>query len=204
MTDITLHHNDLPASVKFNGSIAVDCEMMGLQTKRDRLCLVQLKDEKGPVHLVKFADGDFKAPNLKKLLEDPKTLKIFQYGQVDLGMLGYYLGAKVSPVYDTKIASRIARTYTDKHGLKELTKDLLGVELLKDQTSSDWGAATLTDKQMHYAADDVRHLHAIKAKIDEMLIREGRMELAQAAFQNIITNAALEVAGYDSAALFQH
>ena len=201
---IHLHKNDLPAGVSFGPSVAIDTETLGLKPQRDRLCVVQLSAGDGSAHLVQFDGNNWSAPRLRHLLSDPAVLKIFHFGRFDIAMLSKYLGATVEPVYCTKIASKLARTYTDRHGLKDLVSELLGVELSKQQQSSDWGAASLTDQQKHYAASDVLHLHALRAKLDAMLAREGRDDLAAACFQFLPTQAALDLAGFDDMDIFSH
>jgi ribonuclease D len=193
---VTLHRGDLPADLSLGSVVAVDTETMGLNPMRDRLCVVQLSSGDGNAHLVKFAPGEYDAPNLKRLLTDAGTLKIFHFARFDIAALSRYLGVVTQPVYCTKIASRLARTFTDRHGLKDLAKDLIGVELSKQQQSSDWGAAQLTDEQMKYAASDVLHLHNLRAKLDEMLAREGRTELAQQCFRFLTTRALLDLGGW--------
>ena len=193
-----LHHGDLPAGLSFGGSVAIDTETMGLDPQRDRLCLVQLSAGDGECHLVQFSDGDYKAPRLRALLADPKVLKIFHFARFDLAMLKRHL------VYCTKVASKLVRTFTDRHGLKDLCRELLGVELSKQQQTSDWGAATLTEEQLRYAAADVEYLHALKTKLDAMLAREGRKDLAQACFAFLPLRAALDLAGFPGSDLFEH
>ncbi|MBN9354691.1 MAG: ribonuclease D, partial [Hyphomicrobium denitrificans] len=171
---IKLHKGDLPAGLTFPNGIAIDTETMGLNPHRDRLCLVQLSGGDGTAHLVKFDGKSYDAPNLKALLADPKTLKIFHFARFDVAVLEHYLGVVTSPIYCTKIASKLARTYTDRHGLKDLVGEILGIEISKQQQSSDWGAAELSDSQRSYAANDVLHLHALKTRLDEMLARTGR------------------------------
>jgi len=199
-----LHRGDLPAGVSFGASVAIDTETMGLEPQRDRLCLVQLSAGAGETHLVQFAQGGYKAPNLKALLTDPKVLKLFHFARFDLAMLKKYLGVDTKPVYCTKVASKLVRTFTDRHGLKDLCRELLGVELSKQQQSSDWGSSTLTEDQLRYAASDVEHLHALKAKLDDMLAREGRTELAQACFAFLPLRASLDLAGFPGPDLFEH
>lgn len=201
---IQLHLNDLPADVNLKGSLAVDTEAMGLNNFRDRLCLVQICDEEGAVHLVQFERDTFDAPNLKALLTDPKRLKLFHFARFDVAILKHYLGVTTKPIYCTKIASRLTRTYTDRHGFKDICRELLGVEVSKYQQTSDWGAATLTPEQMEYAANDVIHLHALKAKLDERLAREGRAEHAQAAFDYLPARAELDLAGWAETDIFAH
>ena len=199
-----LHHGDLPAGLSFGGSVAIDTETMGLDPQRDRLCLVQLSAGDGECHLIQFSDGDYKAPRLKALLADPKVLKIFHFARFDLAMLKRHLGVDAKPVYCTKVASKLVRTFTDRHGLKDLCRELLGVELSKQQQTSDWGAATLTEEQLRYAAADVEYLHALKTKLDAMLAREGRKDLAQACFAFLALRAALDLAGFSGPDLFEH
>lgn len=201
---IHLHQGDLPAEVSFGASVAIDTETMGLNPHRDRLCLVQLSAGDGVSHLVQFAPGRYAAPNLRALLIDPKVLKIFHFGRFDIAVLAHYLGAVAAPVYCTKIASKLARTFTDKHGLKDLCRELLGIELSKQQQTSDWGAATLTEEQKRYAASDVLHLHALKGKLDEMLQRENRQQLALACFSFLPTRAFLDLLGYENTDIFEH
>src|ERR1700731_5053170 len=177
-----LYHSDLPEGVGFGAAVAVDTEAMGLNPHRDRLCLVQLSAGDGDAHLVQFAPGAYAAPRLRELLADRGVTKLFHFARFDLAMIYHYLGVMATPIYCTKIASRLVRTFTDRHGLKDLCKDLLNVELSKQQQSSDWGAAELSTEQLRYAAADVLHLHRLKERLDEMLAREGRTELAQACF----------------------
>ncbi len=199
-----LHKGDLPAGLTLNGDIAVDTEAMGLNNKRDRLCVVQLSDGKGDAHLVQFVQGVYQAPNLIKLLTDPARVKIFHFARFDLAIMRHYLGARVAPVYCTRTASRLVRTYTDKHGYKDICKELLGVDISKQQQTSDWGAATLSQEQVDYAASDVLHLHRLKAKLDEMIAREGRQELAQACFDFLPFRAELDLAGWANEDIFAH
>jgi ribonuclease D len=201
---IKLHKNDLPANVAFSGAVAVDTETLGLKPRRDRLCLVQLSAGDDTAHLVQLDGRDWSAPRLKALLADPALLKIFHFARFDVGVLAQHLGVVPGPVYCTKIASKLVRTYTDRHGLKDLCAELLGVDLSKQQQSSDWAAEKLTDQQKHYAASDVLHLHALKARLDAMLQREGRMELAQACFRFLPTRAALDLAGFEDDDIFAH
>ncbi len=199
-----LHRGDLPAGLAFGSAVAVDTETMGLDPARDRLCLVQLSAGDGNCHLVQFAPGQYGAPRLKALLGDSKVLKIFHFARFDLAMIQRYLGVRAAPVYCTKVASKLARTFTDRHGLKDLCREILGVELSKQQQSSDWGAPELSEEQKRYAAADVEHLHALKAKLDAMLAREGRSALAQACFEFLPTRAALDLAGFAGLDLFEH
>jgi ribonuclease D len=202
--DITLHQDDLPDGLTFGDSVAVDSETMGLSLSRDRLCLVQLSAGDGTCHLVQFRGGSYAAPNLKTLLGDPATTKIFHYARFDLAMLQRDLGVICRPVYCTKTASRLTRTYTDRHGLKDLCRDIIGVELSKQQQSSDWGAEELSQEQLHYAASDVLYLHRLRAVLDRLLAREGRTDLAQACFDFLPTRAALDLAGWSDVDIFAH
>jgi ribonuclease D len=199
-----LHHGDLPAGVDFGDAAAVDSEAMGLRIGRDPLCVVQLSSGDGNAHVVQLSRPDYDAPNLKRLLTDPKVLKIFHFGRFDIAMFQHYLGVTTTPVYCTKIASKLARTYTDRHGLKDVTKELLNVDISKAQQSSDWGQAALTPEQQAYAASDVLNLHAIKAKLDAMLAREGRAALAQACFDFLPARAKLDIAGWEDVDIFAH
>lgn len=203
-TTIKLHKGDLPAGLKFPHGVAVDSETLGLNPHRDRLCLVQLSAGDGIAHLVQFDGEDYSAPRLKALLADPNVTKIFHFARFDVAVLEKYLGVETTPIYCTKIASKLVRTYTDRHGLKDLTAELLGIELSKQQQSSDWGAATLSDSQLAYAASDVFHLHALKARLDDMLAREGRIAFAEAAFAFLPIRAKLDLAGFGEADLFAH
>jgi ribonuclease D len=199
-----LHTGDLPANITFSGDIAVDTEAMGLNNKRDRLCLVQLSDGNGNAHLVQFAQGIYDAPNLLNLLMDDTRTKIFHFARFDLGIIRYYLGIPLMPVYCTRTASRLVRTYTDKHGYKDICRELLGVDISKQQQSSDWGTNKLSQEQIDYAAADVLYLHRLKAKLDEMLEREGRKELAQACFDFLPFRAELDLAGWENEDIFAH
>jgi ribonuclease D len=199
-----LHRGDLPEGIEFGTSVAVDTEAMGLHPHRDRLCLVQLSAGDGDAHLVQFAPGEYEAPRLKRLLADPTVTKLFHFARFDLAILYAYLGTMARPVYCTKVASRIARTFTDKHGLRDLCKDLLGVDLSKQQQSSDWGAASLSEEQLRYAASDVLHLHALRARLDAMLEREGRAALAKACFDFLPARALLDVEGWAEQDIFAH
>lgn len=203
---VFFHEEDLPADVFApRAAIAVDTETMGLMTPRDRLCVVQLSDGGGDEHLVRFAPGsDYAAPVLRAVLADPARLKLFHFARFDLAAIRHYLGVAATPVYCTKIASRLVRTYTDRHGLKELVRELLGQELSKVQQSSDWGGPDLSDAQKDYAASDVRYLHALKAELDRRLIREGRMALAQACFDFLPSRAELDLAGWPEIDIFAH
>ena len=199
-----LHEGDLPDGLNFTGSIAVDSETMGLRLGRDPLCVVQLSAGDGDAHIVRLNRPGYDAPNLKRLLEDPAVLKIFHFGRFDIAMFALHLGVVTAPVYCTKIASKIARTYTDRHGLKDVTRELLGVDLSKTQQSSDWGADALSAEQLAYAASDVLGLHALKSRLDAMLVREGRMALAQACFDFLPWRARLDVAGWEDVDIFAH
>lgn len=201
---ISLHHGDLPAGLELGPEIAVDTETMGLQPGRDRLCVVQLSAGDGAAHLVQFAAGAYAAPNLVRLLGDPKRTKLFHYARFDLAVLERYLGVSCRPVYCTKIASKLVRTYTDRHGLKDLVRELLAIELDKTEQSSDWGAPQLSDTQMRYAARDVLHLHALRARLDAMLEREGRAELARACFDFLPMRARLDLLGWAEQDIFAH
>lgn len=201
---INLHKGDLPDGVTFGSSVAIDSETLGLNPHRDRLCVVQLSAGDGTAHLVQFDGQDYSAPRLKALLSDEQVLKIFHFARFDVAVLSKYLNVTANPVYCTKIASKLVRTYTDRHGLKDITSELLGVELSKQQQSSDWGAATLTQQQMAYAASDVLHLHALKSRLDAMLAREGRTHLAKAAFEFLPVRAQLDLAGYQDMDIFAH
>jgi ribonuclease D len=199
-----LHRGDLPEGLSFGTAVAVDTEAMGLNPHRDRLCLVQLSSGDGDAHLVQLAPHDYEAPRLKALMADPTVTKLFHFARFDLGMIYKYLGVMTGPVYCTKIASRIARTFTDRHGLRDLCKDVLNIDISKQQQSSDWGAANLTDQQLQYAATDVLHLHALRAKLDVMLAREGRIELARAAFDFLPARVLLDLEGWAEQDIFAH
>lgn len=202
---IYFHEEDLPEGVLADGPVAIDTETMGLITPRDRLCLVQIADGRGDEHLVRFAPGSaYDAPNLKAIIADPARLKLFHFGRFDIAALQHYLGVLAAPVYCTKIASRLVRTYTDRHGLKELVRELLGQEISKQQQSSDWGGAELSDAQRDYAASDVRYLHALRAELDRRLAREGRAELARACFDFLPHRALLDLAGWPETDIFAH
>jgi ribonuclease D len=205
---IELHRGDLPAELKLGPVVAIDSETMGLVPARDRLCLVQLSDGNGACHLVQFpakpAGERLEAPNLARMLTDPATLKLFHFARFDVAILRRSLGAVTAPIYCTKIASKLVRTFTDRHGLKDLCKELLNVELSKQQQSSDWGAPTLTQEQLRYAASDVLYLHQLKAKLDEMLAREGRTAIAEACFKFLPTRAELDLAGWGEVDIFEH
>jgi len=202
---VYLHEEDLPAGVLGDGPVAVDTETMGLITPRDRLCLVQISDGGGDEHLVRFAPGsNYAAPNLRAILADPARLKLFHFGRFDIAALHHYLGVLTAPVYCTKIASRLVRTYTDRHGLKELVRDLIGQEISKQQQSSDWGGPVLSEAQKDYAASDVRYLHRLRTELDIRLAREGRMALAQACFDFLPHRALLDLAGWPEVDIFAH
>lgn len=202
---VYFHEEDLPAGALGDGPVAVDTETMGLQSHRDRLCVVQISDGRGDEHLVRFSAGSrYDAPNLKAVLADPGRLKLYHFGRFDLAAIELYLGVTAGPAYCTKIASRLVRTYTDRHGLKELVRELLGQEISKQQQSSDWGAPTLSDAQKDYAASDVRYLHALKAELDKRLEREGRTALAQACFDFLPHRARLDLAGWPEIDIFAH
>jgi len=201
---IRLHRGDLPNLSAYKNAVAIDTETMGLDTNRDRLCVVQLSPGDGSADVVQFAPGQDRAPNIEKLLGDQSMLKIFHYARFDLGVLAKAFGVMASPVYCTKIASRLARTYTDKHGLKDLTREVLGIDLSKQQQLSDWGAEELTDAQVAYAATDVVHLHALKEKLDAMLARENRTELATACFGFLPGRVRLDLAGWAAEDIFSH
>jgi len=201
---IRLHAGDLPADHNLGPIVAIDTETLGLEVGRDRLCLVQLSRGDGSADLVQVAPGQKRAPHLEKLLTDPKVLKLFHFGRFDIAMLCHAFGAMASPVYCTKIASKLARTYTDRHGLKDLTRELLGVEISKQQQSSDWGADSLSEAQLAYAASDVLYLHALREKLDAMLKREGRDGLARAAFAYLPERARLDLAGFAATDIFAH
>jgi len=199
-----LHRGDLPDLSRYRGPVAVDTETMGLDLNRDRLCVVQLSPGDGSADVVQIPPGASDAPNLKRLLGDPAILKIFHFARFDLAMLFHHFGVMPSPVYCTKIASRLTRTYTDRHGLKELVRDLLGIDVSKQQQLTDWGAFDLTEAQVAYAATDVLHLHALKEKLDVLLAREGREALAAACFRFLPDRARLDLAGWAAEDIFAH
>jgi ribonuclease D len=199
-----LHRGDLPDLSRYRGAVAVDTETMGLDLRRDRLCVVQLSPGDGSADVVQIPAGATDAPNLKRLLGDPSILKIFHFARFDIGMLFHRFGVMPAPVYCTKIASRLTRTYTDRHGLKDLVRDLLGIDLSKQQQLSDWGSSDLTDAQVAYAATDVLHLHALKEKLDVLLAREGREALAAACFRFLPDRARLDLAGWAAEDIFAH
>ncbi|HEY9234323.1 MULTISPECIES: ribonuclease D [Phenylobacterium] len=200
-----LHIGDLPDGLFVDAeAVAVDSETMGLGLGRDPLCVVQLSDGKGDAHIVQLKRPDYDAPNLKRVLTDPKVLKIFHFGRFDIAMFQLHLGVMTAPVYCTKIASKLARTYTDRHGLKDVSRELLGVDMSKAQQSSDWGAEKLSEDQLAYAASDVLHLHALRNKLDMMLVREGRDGLARACFDFLPHRALLDVRGWEEVDIFAH
>lgn len=201
---ITLHKGDLPDGFDFGSSVAIDCETLGLIPHRDRLCLVQLSGGDGSAHLVQVAPGQNSAPNLERLLKDDGVLKLFHFGRFDIAVLFHAFGALAEPVYCTKIASKLVRTYTDRHGLKNLCDELLGIDISKQQQSSDWGAQQLTEAQLEYAASDVLYLHRLKEVLDARLQREGRTDLAEAAFAFLPTRARLDLAGWPEVDIFAH
>ncbi len=201
---IYLHQGDLPEDVEFSGSVAVDSETMGLNPLRDNLCLVQLSAGDGDAHLVQLDRSSYVAPNLKRLLEDRSLLKIFHFARFDIAVFQYWLGAETGPIYCTKIASKLCRTYTDRHGLKDVVRELADVEISKQQQSSDWGADGLSEAQKNYAASDVLYLHKVKQGLDAMLAREGRLDLAQACFDFLPVRAALDLEGWPETDIFSH
>lgn len=202
--NFTLHEGDLPEDLIFGGAVAVDTETMGLNLHRDRLCLVQLSGGDGHAHLVRIAPGQTSAPHLKALFEDTTITKIFHFARFDVAKLKGGLGISCTPVYCTKIASRLGRTSTDRHGLKDLVRDLLGIEISKQQQTSDWGAAHLTDEQMAYAASDVLYLHRLRDKLEDILAREGRTAMAHACFDFLPVRADLDLAGWPETDIFAH
>lgn len=201
---IYLHHGDLPYDVTFEGSVAVDSETMGLDPNRDRLCVVQLSSGDGDAHLVVMDKDSYDAPNLKAVMIDPDILKIFHFARFDVAVMKKYLGVDTAPIYCTKIASKLVRTYTDRHGLKDLCRELVGVSLDKQQQSSDWGSGELTQEQQTYAASDVLYLHAMKERLDVMLEREDRTHLAQTCFDFLATRADLDLLGWSGVDIFSH
>ncbi|MDD3029511.1 MAG: ribonuclease D [Alphaproteobacteria bacterium] len=200
----TLYTGDIPAELSFGRCVAIDTESMGLNVGRDRLCLIQMSSGDGNAHLVKFKRDEYDAPNLKKLLLDPSVIKLFHFARSDLAMIYKYLGIMPTPVYCTKIASVFVRTFSDRHGLKDLCRDLLGIDLSKEQQTSDWGAAELTKEQLSYAASDVLHLHKLKEILDERLVREGRADLARKVMDFLPVRAELDVVGWANADIFAH
>src|ERR1700733_13843868 len=201
---IRVHSGDLPFYIDFGGAVAIDAETLGLDVRRDRLCVVQLSGGDGSAEIVQIAPGQARAPNLERLLADRGVLKLFHFGRFDMAVLRHAFGIMPEPIYCTKIASKLARTYTDKHGLKDLARELIGVDLSKQQQLSDWGAADLTDSQVAYAAADVLHLHALRDKLDAMLVREGREALAAACFRFLPDRVRLDVAGFAADDIFAH
>ncbi len=201
---ITVHKNDLPADLDFGPSVAVDSETLGLNTFRDKLCVVQLSAGDGDAHLVQLDRSAYDCPNLKALMANPDVLKIFHFARFDIAAFRHYLEVDTAPLYCTKIASKLTRTYTDRHGLKDLCREILDFDMSKQQQSSDWGAATLSEAQREYAASDVLHLHKLKARLDEMLAREGRTETAQRCFEFLPTRVALDLAGWADEDIFAH
>jgi ribonuclease D len=199
-----LYKNDLPDGLDLGPVVAIDSETLGLNPIRDRLCLVQLSSGDGVAHMVQFTDGKYDAPNLKKLLNDRAVIKLFHYARFDVAMFRRYLGVITAPIYCTKIASKLVRTYTDKHGLKDIVRELLGTGLSKEQQSSDWGAPELSEKQLAYAANDVAYLHRLKDVLDGMLAREGRTGLAKACFDFLPVRAELDLAGWSDVDIFAH
>ena len=200
----TLHQDDLPEGVDFGKIVAIDTETMGLNVPRDRLCLVQLSGGGGNIHLVQFRDRNYEAPRLKALLADQAVTKLFHFGRFDIAVMQHYLGVLAGPVYCTKIAAKLTRTFTDRYGLKDLCRELIGKDISKQQQTSDWGAAELTADQLKYAASDVLYLHELKTKLDAMLEREGRTELARSAFEFLPTRALLDLAGWKDVDIFAH
>ncbi|RZJ38041.1 MAG: ribonuclease D [Brevundimonas sp.] len=201
---VYLHEGDLPDGLDLGPVVAVDSETMGLRFRRDPLCVVQLSSGDGDAHVVRLNRPAYDCPNLKRVLTDPDVLKLFHFGRFDIGMFQLHLGVETRPVYCTKIASKLARTYTDRHGLKDVVRECAGVELSKAQQSSDWGSPVLTQAQLDYAASDVLYLHAVRNRLDEMLEREGRTELARKCFEFLPTRSALDLAGWDEQDIFAH
>jgi ribonuclease D len=201
---VKLYKNDLPDGLDLGPVVAIDSETLGLNPIRDRLCLIQMSSGDGVCHAVKFDTADYHAPNLRKMLSDPARLKLFHFARFDMAMFLRYLDVVTRPVYCTKIASKLVRTYTDKHGLKDLVKELLAVDLSKEQQCSDWGAPELTERQLSYAANDVAYLHQLKTALDAMLAREGRNALAQACFDFLPARVALDLAGWPEVDIFAH
>lgn len=199
-----LYQNDLPDGLDLGPVVAIDCETMGLNPHRDRLCLIQMSGGDGECHLVQVAQGQTEAPNLCKMLADPNVLKLFHFGRFDIAALHHAFGTVTAPVYCTKIASKLVRTFTDRHGLKTLLQDMVGVDISKHQQQSDWGAAELTEAQLDYAASDVLYLHKLKAAFDVMLAREGRTDMAQACFDFLPMRAQLDLAGWPETDIFSH
>jgi len=202
--EIKLHRNDLPRGLTLGAAVAIDTETMGLNPQRDRLCLVQLSAGDGICHVVQFARGRYEAPNLKALLEDAKVTKLFHFARFDVATLRHHLGVACRPIYCTKIASKLTRTFTDRHSLKDLCRELLGIELSKQQQLTDWGAERLSEEQLVYAATDVLHLHALRDRLDALLEREGRRHLAEACFAFLPERAELDLGGWDDPDIFAH
>jgi len=201
---VKLYRGDLPADFNPGTAVAIDTETLGLNPRRDRLCVVQISTGDGNAHLIQFDAGAYQAPRLKAVLESPAVLKIFHFARFDVAVLKHYIGADTSPIYCTKIASKLARTYTDKHGLKDVLRELLGIEANKQQQSSDWGSHVLSDAQKSYAAQDVLYLHELKSRLDQILEREGRMHLAKACFDFIPVRSALDLGGWGEEDVFAH
>ncbi|WP_338634437.1 ribonuclease D [Afipia carboxidovorans] len=201
---IRLHRGDLPDLSRYTHSVAIDTETLGLNPHRDRLCVVQLSNGDGTADVVQIPAGHTDAPNLKKLLADPAVTKLFHFARFDIAVLEHAFGVMTQPIYCTKIASKLVRTYTDRHGLKDLVRELLGIEISKQQQSSDWGAEKLSEAQLTYAASDVLHLHALREKLDTMLARENRMDLAKSCFEFLPTRARLDLQGWDETDIFAH
>jgi len=201
---IKLHRNDLPKGLALGPVVAIDTETMGLNPRRDRLCLAQLSAGDGVCHIVQFSRGRYEAPNLARLLEDPAVTKLFHFARFDVATLRHHLGVSCRPIYCTKIASKLTRTFTDRHSLKDLCRELLGIDLSKQQQLTDWGAQELSEEQLVYAATDVLHLHALRAKLDALLEREGRRALAEACFAFLPARAELDLGGWDEPDLFAH
>lgn len=201
---IYFYKNDLPQNVQFKDSIAIDCETMGLNLSRDRLCLIQISSGDGNAHLVQFEQGNYDAPNLKKILADESILKIFHFARFDLAAIKHYLDIEIKNLYCTKVASKLVRTYTDSHGLKSICEELLGIEISKKQQSSDWGNIDITDKQKDYAASDVLHLHKLKTKLDLMIKREGREDILKAAFEFMPIRVKMDLIGFGGLDIFAH
>ncbi len=201
---IALHEGDLPPGLAFGATVAIDTETMGLEPRRDRLCLVQLSAGDGSSHIVRFAGGRYEAPRLKALLTDRKITKLFHFARFDLAMIAQHLGVRCAPVYCTKLASKLVRTYTDRHSLRDLCRELLGIDLDKQQQSSDWGAERLSQEQLAYAASDVLHLHALRGRLDALIEREGRRALADACFAFLPDRALLDLGGWDEPDIFAH
>lgn len=199
-----LYKNDLPAGLDLGPVVAIDCETMGLNPHRDRLCVIQMSGGDGNAHLVQIEKSQHEAPNLAAMLENPDVLKLFHFGRFDIAAMYNAFGALAAPVYCTKIASKLVRTYTDRHGLKNLLQELIGVDISKQQQSSDWGAPDLTDAQLDYAASDVLYLHRLRDELNRMLAREGRVEMAQACFDFLPTRARLDLAGWPEIDIFAH